>query len=83
MQFKFTRHQVPRGARPDAETTDKIYLIKNVLTLRATYQVKLLTYKAEESRKKLVLKVPKECQFHSSLKELVKLTGKIIKREDL
>jgi hypothetical protein len=83
MQFKFTRHQVPRGARPDAETTDKIYLIKNVLTLRATYQVKILTYKAGESRKKLVLKVPKECQFHSSLKELVKLTGKIIKREDL
>jgi uncharacterized protein YxjI len=83
MQLKYTRHQVPRGARPDAETLDKIYLIKNVSTLRATYQIKLLTFKAVETRKKLMLKVPKACQFHASLKELIKVTGKTMKREDL
>jgi hypothetical protein len=83
MQLKYTRHQVPRGTRPDAETLDKIYLIKNVSTLRATYQIKLLTFKAVEDRKKLVLKVPEVCRFHASLKDLIKRSGSTIKREGL
>jgi hypothetical protein len=83
MQYHYTRHQVPRGSCPDAETIDKIYLIKNVSMLRATYQVRLLAFKATESRKKLMLKVPKTCQFHASLKELIKTTTPTIKREDL
>ena len=68
---------------PDAETIDKIYLIKRVSVLRATYQVRLLVLKAIQTHKKLVLKVPRTCQFHTSLKELIKLTGRTIKREDL
>jgi uncharacterized OsmC-like protein len=83
MQLKYTRHQVPRGTRPDAETLDKIYLVKNVSIIRATYQVRLLAFKSMESRKKLILKVPKACQFHASLKDLVKTTHNTIKREDL
>ena len=83
MELKYTRHQVPRGSRPDAETIDKIYLIKNVSVLRATYQTRLLVFKAAENHKKLVLKVPRTCQFDASLKELIKMTGKTIKREDL
>jgi hypothetical protein len=83
MQLKYTRHQVPRGSRPDAETMDKIYLIKNVSILRATYQIRLLVFKAVDGHKKFVLKVPKACQLHNSLKELIKMTGKTIKREDL
>jgi hypothetical protein len=83
MQLKYTRHQVPRGSRPDAETCDKIYLIKNVSILRATYQIKVLAFKATESRKKLILKVPTHCRFQDSLKELLKATGRVIKREDL
>ncbi len=83
MQLKYTRHQVPRGSRPDAETIDKIYVIKNVSMLRATYQIRLLAFKAVESRKKLVLKVPRSCQFHASLRNFIKTTGKNIKREDM
>ena len=83
MEPKYTRHQVPRGTRPDAETIDKIYLIKNVSTLRATYQVRLLTFKAVQTSRKIMLKVPRTCQFHTSLKDLIKLTGKTIEREDL
>ena len=82
LELKYTRHQVPRGALPDAETIDKIYLIKNVSTLRATYQVRLLAFKGIQSYKTLVLKVPPTCQFHTSLKELIKTAGKKIKRED-
>jgi len=83
MELKYTRHQVPRGSLPDAETIDKIYLIKRVSVLRATYQVRLLVFKAIQTHKKLVLKVPGACQFHTSLKELIKLTGRTIEREDL
>jgi hypothetical protein len=83
MEFKYTRHQVPRGSRPDAETIDKIYLIKNVSLLRATYQIRLLAFKAVESRKKLILKVPPTCQCHVSLEALIKMTGKTIKWEAL
>jgi hypothetical protein len=83
MELKYTRHQVPRGSRPDAETIDKIYLIKSVSTLRATYQVRLMAFKAVQTHKKLMLKVPRTCQFHTSLKELIKMTSKTIKREDL
>jgi hypothetical protein len=83
MELKYTRHQVPRGSRPDAETNDKIYLVKNVSTLRATYQIRLLVLKAAESHKKLMLKVPLSCGFHASLKDLIKVTGNTIKREDL
>jgi len=83
MELQYTRHQMPRGSLPDAETIDKIYLVKNVSIFRATYQVKLLAFKATQTHKKLILTVPRNCQFHPSLKELINLTGKTIKREDL
>jgi hypothetical protein len=51
--------------------------------LRATYQIRLLVLKAMESRKKLVLKVPQSCQFHGSLKDLIKITRNSIRREAL
>ena len=83
MQFKYTRHQVPRGSRPDADKNNKVYLIKKVSMLRATYQIRLLAFMAVEKQKELVLLVPKTAQFHVSLKELIKATGKTIKRDDL
>jgi hypothetical protein len=51
--------------------------------LRATYQIRFLVFKAVESHKKLMLKVPPSCQFHASLKGLIKMNGKTVKREDL
>lgn len=68
--FRFTRHQVPRGSLPDAETHDRIYLLKNVSRLHATYQVRLLLYKAEQANKKLVLRIPKACKLARDLTEL-------------
>jgi len=83
MEFKFTRHQVPRGARPDAETASKVYLIKNVAVLHATYQVRLLAFKASTSGKKLILKLPKASRLAPSLKELMRDLPNVIKREHL
>ena len=74
--LRYTKHQVPRGARPDAETLDQIVLIKNVSTLRATYQIRLLAFKAYESGKKLVLTVPKNCRIHETLRSLAETLPK-------
>jgi hypothetical protein len=83
MDFKYTKHQVARGSRADAETFNKVYLIKMVSMLRATYQIKLLAFKAVEAKKKLVLRVPEACRFHSSLEDFIKQTGRSIIRENI
>jgi hypothetical protein len=75
---KYTRHQVPRGTLADAEVNKRIYLIKNVSILHATYQVRLLVYKAEQSAKKLVIRVPKTCKMARDLAELTREHSKSI-----
>jgi len=70
MEFVQTSRQVPRGTRPDAETVDKVILIKRVSEMRATYQVRLLAYLASRQGKKLVIEVPNGCRIHPSLDDL-------------
>ena len=77
-----TRHQTPRGTRPDAEKFNRLYLFKKVRMLRATYQIRLLTFRAVSQGVKLVIRVPKVCEFHDSLVDLIKKTGNVILRED-
>lgn len=77
-----TKHQVPRAASADAEKFNRIYLIKNVRYLRATYQIRLLAFRAISEGKQLVLKVPKICQFDVSLMDLIAANGRSIARED-
>ena len=73
----------PRGTRPDAETSEKIYLIKRVPTLRATYQVRLLLFLAAHRGKKLILRVPAACQFDDTLRGLLQARPAAAEREDL
>lgn len=77
-----TRNQTPRSTRADAEKFNTLYLIKNVSKLRATYQVKLLAFRAVSEGLRLVIKVPKSCKFHPSLKDLIEKTGNTISREN-
>lgn len=56
--------------------------MKNVSSLRATYQIRLLAFRAVSEGLKLVLKVPKVCKYHSSLLDLIKKTENVILRED-
>jgi hypothetical protein len=76
-------HPRPRGTRADAETSDGIYLIKNVSRLHATYQVRLLAYAARERGKRLVLVVPPSCQFEAGLRDLMESRPGLIERENL
>lgn len=72
MDFRQTKHQVARGTRSDGESFGKLLLIKRTTELRATYQIRLLVYRAIQEGKKLVVEVPKECKIHSSLRALMK-----------
>jgi hypothetical protein len=60
-----------------------MYLLKNVPTLKATYQIRLLAFRAVSNKMKLVLKVPAHCQFSPSLEELIQTCGKAVMREDM
>jgi hypothetical protein len=78
IQFFYTKHQVARGSRPDAEAWDALYLIKNVSELRATYQIRLLAYRATQERKKLVIRLPRGAKLHRTLRELRKQSAGVI-----
>jgi hypothetical protein len=71
MNFRYTKHQVARGAFPDAQKNSEIYLFKKVSTLRATYQIKLLTFLASEAGQRLIISVPKDFKSHPSLTRLI------------
>jgi len=67
---------------PDAEAFNKMYLIKNVSKLRATYQIRLLAFRALEKKQQLVLRVPSACVFDDSLNDLIKKSGRAVIREN-
>lgn len=81
MEFRYTQNQVARGARADAETRDRLFLIKRSSQLRATYQIRLLAYVARERGKKLVIEVPKKCVIHGCLRDLIAECPRFIKIE--
>lgn len=74
---------IPRGVRPDAETADRIYLIKIVPELRATQQIRLLAAMAALSHKQLVLVTPASCRLGQDLAELMQDHPESIRREEL
>jgi len=67
---------------PDADAFNKMYLIKNVSKLRATYQIRLLAFRAVEEKKKLILRVPSSCEFDRSLMDLMKQCRNAVIREN-
>ena len=74
---------IARGPRPDAETPRGLYLVKNVPTLRATYQIRLLALRAAEEGRQLVLRVPPSCRFDPALEGLAAALPGVLQREDL
>jgi hypothetical protein len=71
VKLRYTRHQVARGAKPDAEVGAKLYLLKRVPVLHATYQVRMLAFRAQQEGKILVLRVPRTFEPGPSLCDLM------------
>lgn len=72
MEFSYTKHQVPRGSRPDAVVGDNIYLIKYVTAMRLTYQIRLLAWMAQSKNKRLIIRLPQNAIVHQELMEFVR-----------
>lgn len=79
METKYTRNQVPRGARADAETHDNLLVFKNTSELHATYQLRVLAYRASQEGKQLVIEVPRQCRIHGCLKNLQNQLPKVVR----
>jgi len=72
VELRYTKHQVARGARPDAVDGDTWFLLKFVSRLRLTYQIRLLAFGAEQSGVRLVIRVPKGCGLSVPLRDFMK-----------
>jgi hypothetical protein len=81
IDFRYTRHQVARGSKPDAQEQSTFYLFKNASTLRLTYQIQLLSFRAIESSSKLVIRVPRACRIDPALRAFQKEHSKAIRIE--
>jgi len=81
MDFRYTKHQVARGSKPDAERQDAVFLLKNVSQLRLTYQIRLLTFNAQESGRRLIIRIPSRCKLLPSLTDFQKKNNKFIRIE--
>jgi hypothetical protein len=81
MDFLNTRHQVARGTRPDGERRGEYLLIKNVGTLRATYQIRLLVFLALQRGYRITLRVPNYFKPAPSLARLLKEHPGVVKIE--
>ena len=81
MKFRQTKWQTARGARADAEAHDKLFLFKNVSELRATYQIRLLLFRATQEGKKLLIDLPKTSRISPDLMTLARANSEHIQIE--
>lgn len=74
MNFEFRKSKFGnfRGTMCDNESHLGFGLFKNVSYLRATYQIKLLAYRAVKEDKLLMIKVPEICELSLPLLNLQK-----------
>lgn len=81
IEYRYTRHQVARSTRADFEGNDAFFLLKNVSLLRLTYQIRLLAFRASQSGRKLVIRVPSSCKLHPGLRGFQKEHSKLVRVE--
>jgi hypothetical protein len=79
--YRYTKHQVARGTRADAERNGAFYLFKNCTLLRLTYQIRLLAYTAASRCGKLIIQIPRQCAIDPNLEEFQKEHSKIVRIE--
>ena len=67
---------------PDGVFQSKMVLVKNVSILHATYQVRLLTFRALQEKMTLTITVPKKCIIAQELEDLINLVSTRVLRID-
>ena len=82
IELRYTVHQIPRGSRPDAVRSGRWYLIKYVPLMRLTYQVRLLTYLAQQNSARLVVVLPRHARVSKDMRAFVRENPVIIQRSN-
>jgi hypothetical protein len=67
-----------RGARADAIDGTTSYLFKSVSVLNATYQIRLLAFRAKCDGGRLVIRVPRDARIGESLRRLAQDSAGVI-----
>ena len=81
VEYRYTKHQVARGARADAVQRDVLYLIKCTSSLRLTYQIRLLAYRALQSQGNLIIHVLPHCKLDPRLRDFQRAYSKLVRIE--
>jgi hypothetical protein len=82
VDYRYTRHQVARGARPDVTNGGGTwYLMKFVSELHLTYQIRFLVFAAGGAGARLTVRVPRSCRLSPPLRAFVKANKAAIKIE--
>lgn len=80
IEFRRTRHQVPRAARPDAVKGGRWYLIKNLPVMRLTYQVRLLAFMAQQNSARLVIVLPATALLSPDMRVFARSHAVVVER---
>jgi len=81
MESRPTRHQVARGSRADARDGDQAFLFKDVLELRLTYQIRLLTFMAEQTGGHLNIVIPRTSRISGDMQAFVRQHKALVRIE--
>jgi hypothetical protein len=65
----------PRGCLPDGIDQSRVILIKACSHLRLTYEIKLATYFAKQTSRRLVIDIPEKCVLAKALITYAKEQG--------
>jgi hypothetical protein len=57
----------PRSCLPDGLNENRVVIIKACSHLRLTYEIKLVTYFAKQTSRKLVIAIPEKCDLAKTL----------------
>ena len=69
-----------RAILPDAVTDDAVVLMKACRQLRLTYEIRLATYMARQTGRRLVLLLVPECSVAASLQDFIDAHGIEVRR---
>jgi len=72
--------QRARGILPDALKNDSVILIKACPELRLTYELRLATFMAQQSRRQLLVITTVDCAASSALQAFAREHGIVIRR---
>lgn len=74
--YRYTKHQIARGSRPDAVAGGHLIPARLTTILRATHRIRMLLFVAVKNDVKLVLRLRRDTRLSPALLDLMREHGK-------